>query len=177
MTSNRLSMADPDRDARRDLGVALATVELHQASIRHADTKTIALIGVLGGLTTAAIDRLVGVHELATGPAVASIGLALTLLGGLGMAARHLWRAMWPRFGTPSSVNRFAFSPDSSPRRPPSPRDVERQRAEAWDLVSVLAGIARAKHEGVRAALPWLAMCAGSCTALVVLDVGSRVAG
>lgn len=156
-----------DHDRWRDVRVALDTAASVQRSIRHADTKAAALIGVLGSVVTLAADSL---PVLAGGWwAIAAAVLGAGVAVGTAVTGHHLLRAMTPRLAVPGAPNRFAF-PAIAAGRLPDHDDVTAQHDEARVLVTALARIAMIKHERVRAGIPWLAVTAACAVAMSTVD-------
>ena len=176
MTPHRPALSVSERDRDRDLQIAFAVAGMHQASIRHADSKVACLIGVTASIGTAAVDHLVGMDHRIPGWPVLTMLLSVVLMAGLGAAAWRLMCALTPRLAPQAGRNRLAITAAPEPASDIDPRDSRRQCAEAWDLVAVLASIARMKHECVRAALPGLTVAAVACAVLIALDALSRAA-
>jgi hypothetical protein len=172
MTTNSRTANDSGLELRRDLRLALSTAKSLQASIRHADTKAAALLGIQGGMAAVAADHASSLLH-APSPAALVVGglLTTTLLWGLGATTWHLALALAPRLAGPPGDNRFAFPNMARSKCRPTTLSVRQQRDEAWDLVSTLAGIAMAKHRRVRRSLSGLAVTTTSVTALLILTV------
>ncbi|GIF38241.1 hypothetical protein [Actinoplanes xinjiangensis] len=154
-------------DTLRDLHSALFSATSLQETIRHADMKAQALLGVQGGIAVTVLQQaptIAGARSPAL-LAVAGIG-AVLWLGGLGVSAWHLLATIMPRLGGAHPGNRFTF-----PAARPTQEDIRTQRNEAWDAASVLADIALAKHSRIRRALPSLIVASTSAGALLALAV------
>lgn len=145
-------------DPQRDLQVALSTAASHQESIRHADTKVATIVGLQGGLLAFAVDRVdvLFASREHRWTIILGAGFVIAMVATVIVGGWYLAGALRPHVAGPGGGNRFAF-----PCRVRSPqagvnRDPRRQNDEAWDLVAVLAGIARAKHARIRRGLPWM---------------------
>jgi hypothetical protein len=161
----RTASAEP----RRQLALALRTIDSIQASIRHADTKVGVLLGAQGGMAAAVWDRAPSLIGAADPVRVAAVMLGLTFLVGLALSSWHLAMAMLPRVAGPRRFSRFAFPSLAETRRPPAPSNAGRLCDEAWSHASVLARIAMAKHRRVRRGLAGLAVAAVTGSALLIL--------
>ncbi|MGN9811535.1 Pycsar system effector family protein [Micromonospora sp. BQ11] len=161
-------------DPWRDLQVGLATAASLQTSIRHADTKALALLAIEGGVATAVVDRalphLIGRAPIAVLPAAL---LVILFVVGLAPAAWLLVLALRPRIDGAGSANRFAFPDLVRAKGSPSVASIRRHRDDVWGLVTVLARIAMEKHLQVRRSLPWLMVATASAAGLMLLSTCS----
>ncbi|MGV9806774.1 hypothetical protein [Micromonospora chersina] len=157
-------------DLWRDLQVGLATADSLQASIRHADTKAVALLTIEGAVAMATVDRALPLMTEST-PFVVMLAalLGATFVLGLSVAAWHLVLAFQPRFEGANRSNRFGFPSLVGSGGRPSMASARRQREEAWDFVVALARIAMAKHQRVRQSMPWLVMALASAGCLMIV--------
>jgi hypothetical protein len=162
------NIREPSATAWQDLVLALRTAESFQRSIRHADTKTAALIsagcGMLAFLTAQAGLTAQG-DDLASGVGPNRPLILLRVLfnviaaAGLVGAAWHLGAAIRPRLSPPGRANRFAFAAAAHVGAP-APVGVRRQADDAWRLSRLLARIALDKHRRVQRGIDWLIVTA-----------------
>ncbi|WP_446215531.1 hypothetical protein [Micromonospora sp. IBHARD004] len=171
MGNVRRTARQPHLDPWRDLQVGLATAASLQTSIRHADTKAFALLAIEGGVATAVVDRVVP-HVVggAPIPVLLAAFLVIPFVIGLASATWQLVLALRPRLDGARSANRFGFPNLVRGEGRPSAASIRRHRDEAWDLVTVLARIAMAKHLRVRRSMPWLLLAMASAGGLMILS-------
>ncbi|MEV0810026.1 Pycsar system effector family protein [Micromonospora sp. NPDC050200] len=174
MGNVRRTARQPHFDPWRDLQVGLATAASLQTSIRHADTKAFALLAIEGGVATAVVDRVVP-HLVGGAPITVLLAALLVILFVIGLtsAASLLVLALRPRLDGARGANRFAFPNLIRGEGSPSAASVRRHRDEVWDLVSVLAHIAMAKHLRVRRSMPWLMVAMASAGGLMLVSTFS----
>lgn len=155
-------------DAHLDLRSALYTVTSLQTTIRHADAKARIMLGLLGGSVVIVLQQTATLGRCDTAPLLAATAVvAVVWLAALAAGGWHLLAAVSPRLFPAGRTNRFAF-----PATRPTTTGVREQRNEAWDLASVLAGIAVDKHSRVRRARPAVAVAmfaAGTLAALTTV--------
>ncbi|WP_051065756.1 Pycsar system effector family protein [Micromonospora lupini] len=174
MGNARRTARQPHLDPWRDLQVGLATVASLQTSIRHADTKAFALLAIEGGVAAAVVDKVVP-HVVGGAPVTVLLAVLLVILFviGIASAAWLLVLALRPRLDGARTANRFAFPNLVRGRGSPSAAPIRRHRDEVWDLVTVLARIAMAKHLRVRRSMPWLMVAMASAAGLMLLSTFS----
>lgn len=179
MTADEQALSTLVLDDWRDLQLAMATESSLQTSIRHADTKVIALLTVGGAVVVTAAERAAPlIHANAGALFGIAVALAAVMLVGLVAATVQLLMAMRPRLDAPSETNRFGFAGIMRSASPPLRASIAHQRDEAWAFVKALAGIAMAKHRQVRRSLPWLLVSMASATALMIMEtVATAMAG
>jgi hypothetical protein len=159
-------------DTVRDLQSALHTAVSLQETIRHADTKAQALLGLQGGMAVMVLQQAPALAGAGCRPLLAVAGVvAVVWISGLAVSGWHLLAAMIPRLAGPHHANRFAF-----PAARPAEESLRAQRDEAWDTVAVLSAIAVAKHTRVRRALPTLVVATVAAGALLALTVVVAIA-
>ncbi|MFI1993940.1 hypothetical protein [Actinoplanes sp. NPDC020271] len=155
-------------DVNLDLGSALYTATSLQTTIRHADVKAQSMLGLLGGSVVIVLQQVPALERCGSTSLLAATAVAaVAWLAALTIGAWHLLAAVSPRLSPASRANRFTL-----PTKRPATISAREQRNEAWDLVSVLAGIAVAKHSRVGRASPAVAvaaMAAGTLTALTTI--------
>lgn len=166
-----MTVADQS-DIKFDLRSALYTATSLQTTIRHADGKARIMLGLLGGSVVVVLQQAPTLGRcdnalLLTAAAVA----AMVWLTALAAAGWQLLAAVSPRLSPASPANRFAF-----PAIRPATIGVREQRNEAWELVSVLAGIAVDKHSQVRRARPIVAVAILAAGTLTVLTTFVAIA-
>jgi hypothetical protein len=171
MRTDRRVADNSDLKVWRDLRLALRIAASLQTSIRHADAKTAALLGVHGGLAASVAESAPSLLQVpgAVRPGIAAL-LSLVFICGLATTGWQFGRVLAPRLAGPQGQNRFAFPNLAANGRRPALADARRLREEAWSLVSTLAGIAMAKHRHVRRSLLGLAVAALSAGGLQILD-------
>ncbi|MCX5065292.1 DUF5706 domain-containing protein [Micromonospora lupini] len=175
MGNARRTARQPHLDPWRDLQVGLATVASLQTSIRHADTKAFALLAIEGGVATAVVDRVVP-YVVGDAPIIIvllAVLLVILFVVGIASAAWLLVLALRPRLDGARSANRFAFPNLVRGGESPSAASIRRHRDEVWDLVTVLARIAMAKHLRVRRSMPWLMVAMASSAGLMLFSTFS----
>ncbi|MFF0656442.1 Pycsar system effector family protein [Micromonospora tulbaghiae] len=157
-------------DPWRDLQVGLATAASFQTSIRHADTKAVALLTVEGAVAAAIVDRALDLRTDG-GPSIVAFAAVLgaTFVLGLAAATWHLLLAFRPRLEGGGRHNRFGFPSLVRSGGRPSMASARRQREEVWDFVVTLAHIAMAKHQRIRQSMPWLVMALASAGCLMIV--------
>jgi hypothetical protein len=154
-------------DTYRDLQLALHALGSLQETIRHADAKARLLLGCEGGFAVVVVQNAAVLGGAENRALLISAGvMAVVLLGSLAVGGWHLLTTIAPRLAATHAVNRFAL-----PATRPESESLRDQRDEAWDLVSALATIARAKHLRVRRALPALIVAAVSTATILALIV------
>ena len=152
-------------DTHRDLRLALHTAASLQATIRHADAKARLLLGAQGGLAAVVLQQMSTLADRDHPALLTAVGiLATAWICGLSVSGWHLLAAMIPRLTGARGANRFAF-----PVARPTTESLRDHRDEAWDLASVLAAIAVAKHSRVRRALPALVVASVAAGALLTV--------
>jgi hypothetical protein len=142
-----------------DMDLSLRTVELVQASIRHADSKIAGISSVVGGGALFLAGQLTDPGRFG-GPgggyvAAALVSAALALLGLVG-AAWQLADALRPRLSTAEETGPFglvALAAGTSPGQKPG---AGWETPEGWRLAQALARIALDKHLRVRRSLAWV---------------------
>lgn len=157
-------------EVHRDIELGLRAAASLQATIGRADAKARVLLGLEGGLAMVVLQQLPTLEVISL-PLLACLGaLGIAWLAGLTVSSWHLLKVIVPRLTGSERANRFAF-----PTARPSTADPGSQRDEAWDLVSVLAGIALAKHNRVRRAVPPLVVASAAAGALLATIITSVV--
>jgi len=162
-----MTIADQS-DVHLDLRSALFAATSLQTTIRHADAKARIMLGLLGGSVVVVLQQVPILDRCDSSPLLAAAAVvAVVWLAALGAGGWHLLAAVSPRLSPAGHANRFTF-----PTTRPATISVREQRNEAWDLVSVLAGIAVDKHSRVgraRLTVVIATMAAGTLTAITTI--------
>jgi len=156
----------PDPDV--DLAAAFTAAASMQSTIRQADAKATSLLGVMGAAGALTVNQALPQFLASPDEAVLGIGAGLTaiLLTSAAITAWQLISALRPRIDSAPVGNRFALRQMELPRGVGSLRE---RRDDAWDLVAVLAGIARAKHERIQRSVPTTGVALAASALLVLV--------
>jgi hypothetical protein len=164
-----MDITDSGLDPLRDIQLALRTATSLQTSIRHADVKAQTLLGVDGSIVAVAADHASVLLRISAPMSFVALILAAITMGGLALNVGQLLMVIAPRLSRPLGHNRFSFPNVARLGHRSAPADVRRYRNESWDLVATLAGIAAAKHAGVRHSIASLALTRAAASGLHIL--------
>ncbi|MEV0456284.1 hypothetical protein [Catellatospora methionotrophica] len=161
---------DPDvRGGWTDLAVALVVTDTMQASIRHVDAKSIALLGIEGFAAGTLLDRIGPTGSSGAVPTGIRLVAVLVVIATLAVSTFHLVGSLWPRLPVADPANRFSL-PDLAVHGVPAvPAGIGDYTVEAWQHGARLAKIAMRKHRHLRRSLPWLTAATATSVLLALL--------
>jgi len=141
-----------------EMDLSLRTVEIVQASIRHADSKIAGISSVVGGGALFLAGQLTDTGRFSDTAggylAAAFVSAALALLGLIG-AGWQLADALRPRLSSAEETGPFgliALAAGTPGQKPGAGWETP----EVWRLAQALARIALDKHLRVRRSLAWV---------------------